>query len=238
MLLNCKDKKIERESGEVMLEGMIVMVVTVFILVWLLGLAFLYYQRYTTTIVTNDAAVKIASTYNNLSTDIVMGYTTTENISNRKLYRNFINKNNSDLQAKNQERAASYIRYILNKANFANVVDNVDVNLEFVNDSLARKHVRLTTTCTYNTPFGEIFNSFGMDRKNTYQVVSCAECVDISDYISTVTFAQYLGEGKYIQKTGFINSVVKLVNSLVKLYNTYSKWKMIEGETYEKRTFY
>ena len=48
-----KNNKKNSESGEVMLEGMIVTVITVFILIWLLGLGFLYYQRYVTTIVTN-----------------------------------------------------------------------------------------------------------------------------------------------------------------------------------------
>ena len=56
-------KKKNCEQGEIMIEGMIVMVITMFILIWILGLGFLYYQRYVTTIVTNDAAVKIASTY-------------------------------------------------------------------------------------------------------------------------------------------------------------------------------
>nr|WP_304007588.1 hypothetical protein [Ruminococcus bromii] len=39
------------ERGEIMIEGMIVMVITMFILIWILGLGFLYYQRYVTTIV-------------------------------------------------------------------------------------------------------------------------------------------------------------------------------------------
>lgn len=65
------------------------MVITMFILIWILGLVFLYYQRYVTTVVTNDAALKIASTYNNPTSDIIMGYVTTEDISNRDLYRGF-----------------------------------------------------------------------------------------------------------------------------------------------------
>ena len=34
-----------------MIEGMIVMVITMFIFIWILGLGFLHYQRYVTTIV-------------------------------------------------------------------------------------------------------------------------------------------------------------------------------------------
>ena len=52
-----------RESGEVMIEGMIVLLITMIMLVWLLALGFIYYERYILTAVTNDAACKIADTY-------------------------------------------------------------------------------------------------------------------------------------------------------------------------------
>ena len=55
-----KETCLKREQGAIMLEGMIVMTITLFALIWILGLGFVYYQRYVTTIVTNDAAAKIA----------------------------------------------------------------------------------------------------------------------------------------------------------------------------------
>ena len=81
-------RKRQSESGEVMLEGMIVVIVTLFVLLWILGLGFLFYQRYVVSVVTNDAAVKIAATYNNPTADIVMGFVTTEDMRSRSLYRN------------------------------------------------------------------------------------------------------------------------------------------------------
>ena len=53
-----------QERGAIVLEGMIATIFTVFMLVWVLGLGFVCYQRYVTTVVTNDATVKVASTYN------------------------------------------------------------------------------------------------------------------------------------------------------------------------------
>lgn len=210
----------KREQGEVMLEGMMVMIITMFILIWLLGLCFLYYQRYVTTIVTNDAAVKIASTYNNPTSDIIMGYITTEDLGNRDLYRNFsVASSSSDLHAINEDRARAYISYILDEANFAGTVKNVEVNLELVSDSMVRKHVELTTVCEYNTPFGEIFEMFGMNRSAKYSVSASADYTDIADYISTVNYAASLSDGTYISQTGFVNSVVKMINSLITAYN-------------------
>lgn len=206
----------KREQGAIMLEGMIVTVITLFVLIWILGLGFVYYQRYVTTVVTNDAVTKVASTYNNVDSDIIMGYVNTEALSGRNLYRRFSSDN---LQGTNEDRAGAYIRYILDKANFVGVVDSVDVELNLVLDSTLRRHVELTTTCTYNTPFGEGLEFFGMSKVNTYQVKACADCTDYADYISTVDFGYALTDGTFTGGTGIINDVVKLLNTCVKTFN-------------------
>lgn len=216
-LLNYKKND---ERGEIMIEGMIVMVITMFILVWILGLGFLYYQRYVTTVVTNDAAVKIASTYNNPTSDIIMGYVTTEDVSNRDLYRGFtVGSNSSDLHTVNEDRAQSYVKYILDTSNFAGTVKNVDVDLKMVSDSTVRRHIELTTICEYNTPFGEIFEMFGMSRTAKYTVTASADYSDMADFVSTVNFGKALSDGRLLQNTGFVNSVVKFLNKLVEVYN-------------------
>lgn len=208
------------ERGEIMIEGMIVMVITMFILIWILGLGFLYYQRYVTTIVTNDAAVKIASTYNNPTSDIIMGYVTTEDISNRDLYRGFaVGNNSSDLHTVNEDRAASYVKYVLDAANFAGTVKNVDVEMKLVSDSAVRRHIELTTVCEYNTPFGEVFEMFGMSRTAKYSVTASADYTDLADYASTVNFSKSLTDGTFTSGTGFVDSIIKFLNTLVGVYN-------------------
>jgi len=149
-----------------------------------------------------------------------MGYVTTEELTKRDLYRNFTQTGpNSNLRATNEDRAASYVKYKLDKTNFANVISGVDVKLTLVKDSLVRRHVQITSTCTYNTPFGEIFNMFGMNRQNTFSVTACADCTDIADYVSTTNFLSALASGTFTAGTGLLDSVVKMVNSFVKLYN-------------------
>lgn len=212
--------RINSERGEIMIEGMLVMVITMFILIWILGLGFLYYQRYVTTVVTNDAAVKIASTYNNPTSDIIMGYVTTKDISNRDLYRGFtVGSNSSDLHTVNEDRAKSYVKYVLDNANFAGTVKEVDVELKIVSDSAVRRHIELTTVCEYNTPFGEIFEMFGMGRTAKYTVTSCSDYSDMADFVSTVNFGKALSDGRLLENTGFVESVVKFLNTLVEVYN-------------------
>lgn len=196
------------------------MVITMFILIWILGLGFLYYQRYVTTVVTNDAAVKIASTYNNPTSDIIMGYVTTEDISNRDLYRGFtVGSNSSDLHTVNEDRAESYVKYVLDTANFAGTVKDVDVELKMVSDSAVRKHIKLTTVCEYNTPFGEIFEMFGMGRTAKYTVTACADYTDMADFVSTVNFSKSLTDGTFTSGMGFIDSLIGMLNTLVEVYN-------------------
>ena len=196
------------------------MVITMFILIWILGLGFLYYQRYVTTVVTNDAAVKIASTYNNPTSDIIMGYVTTEDISNRDLYRGFtVGSNSSDLHTVNEDRAESYVKYVLDTANFAGTDKDVDVELKMVSDSAVRKHIKLTTVCEYNTPFGEIFEMFGMGRTAKYTVTACADYTDMADFVSTVNFSKSLTDGTFTSGMGFIDSLIGMLNTLVEVYN-------------------
>jgi len=196
------------------------MVITMFILIWILGLGFLYYQRYVTTVVTNDAAVKIASTYNNPTSDIIMGYVTTEDISNRDLYRGFtVGSNSSDLHTVNEDRAESYVKYVLDTANFAGTVKDVDVELKMVSDSAVRKHIELTTVCEYNTPFGEIFEMFGMGRTAKYTVTASADYTDMADFVSTVNFSKSLTDGTFTSGMGFIDSLIGMINTLVEVYN-------------------
>jgi len=203
-----------------MVEGMIVLFMTMFILIWILGLGFLYYQRYVTTVVTNDAAVKIASTYNNPTSDIIMGYVTTEDISNRDLYRGFtVGSNSSDLHTVNEDRAESYVKYVLDTANFAGTVKDVDVELKMVSDSAVRKHIELTTVCEYNTPFGEIFEMFGMGRTAKYTVTASADYTDMADFVSTVNFSKSLTDGTFTSGMGFIDSLIGMINTLVEVYN-------------------
>ena len=206
-------RKQTNERGAIMLEGMIVTVITLLILVWILGLGFLYYQKYTVRIITNDAATKIGSTYYNPSSDIIIGYVNTADISNRSLY------SNPDLKDVNEKRAESYVKYILNKANFAGTVKDVKVDLDFFQDgSFGRSHVYITTSCTFNTPFSEGLEFFGMRGVVRYEVTAYAESTDLTGYVSTVNFCDQL-DSFITAGTGVVDKAVKCINSFVKFCN-------------------
>lgn len=205
----------QKEQGAIMLEGMIVMVITMIMLVWILAIGFIYYQKYLVTITTNDVAVKIAATYANPSSDIVMGYMTGDEIANRNIYRNLFGGDDSLLEIQGN-KASKYVVHMLKKTNFAGVVDesNIHVDLKLIDDSWTRKHVEVTTECTFNTPFNIALDYFGMGKTTTYKAAACADCTDIIDYISTVEFAHSMSS------LGALGSKsVKIINQFVSIYN-------------------
>ena len=197
-----------------MIEGMIVVIITMMILVWLIALGFVYYQRYLVTAITNDACTKIAATYNNAESDIVMGYVNSSDITNRNLYRF---SSYSDAQfAVNKKKVEQYINYVLTKTNFAGTIKSVEVNMELVSDSIYRKHVKLETTVTFNTPLGGALDYFGMDGTTTYYSSARSDCTDIIEYMSNVDFASYVLSGNEVN-----SKVIKLINKMIDLYNKF-----------------
>lgn len=207
--------KIKNEKGELMIESMIIVTITVFLLLWILGVGFIYYQRSLVTTITNDAAAKVAATYNNVDSDIVMGYISSEDMAERPLYRNY---NNSALKDANQTKAEAYIRYMVKRTNFLGTIadpeNDIVVTMDLVMDSAVRKHIVVTTQCTFKTPFGEALELFGMDGKVTYEATGRADCTDIADYISTTDFAVRLAGGEIVR-----SKIIDCLNSLVKVFN-------------------
>lgn len=205
----------KNERGELMIESMIIVVLTIFLLLWILAVGFLYYQRNLVTVITNDAAAKIAATYKNVDSDIVMGYISAEDMGERPLYRNF---QNGELKDANETKAEAYIRYMIKRTNFLGTIrdpeNDIVVTMRLVNDSAVRKHVEVRTECTFKTPFGEALELFGMDADVTYAAVGRADCTDIADYIYTTDYVSTVLGGKLVK-----SKVVDCLNSLIKVFN-------------------
>lgn len=205
-------EKRNKESGEVMMEGMIVTVFTLLMLVWILGMFFLYYQKYTVRIATNDVAKKIAATYDAPSTDVIMGYITTDEITGRPLYFS------DSLDDANDGRANSYVKYIMDRTNFNGAVKEVKVVIDPKSDIMGRSHIKVTTECTFKTPFGEGLEWLGMSGERVYRVTSYADSTSLSDYTSTVILAKSFTSGAVIKAPGIVGSVVKMINSFMGLF--------------------
>ena len=76
------------------------------ILIRILSVGFLYYQRYTVRIVTNDVAAKIANAYSNPTADIITGYVSRNDVVKKAVY------NTSNLNDINSNCSKSYVTLI------------------------------------------------------------------------------------------------------------------------------
>ena len=200
----------KNEKGAVMLEGMIIVILTMFILIWLLALGFLNYQCGLLRSVTNDAAVKIGMTYNTPTADILMGFVEADELSSRQLYGSF---NDAEMLSLNTARVKDYVAYRMDKANFVGTIQALDVSLETSADNLTsaqtKGHVTVKATCTFKTPFGGIFEMFGMKRNFTFTRTAYATRVDLIDYIATTDFIKNAGKFDEFKTAKMINAVIK-----------------------------
>lgn len=201
-----------------MLEGTIVMIVTMITLVFILGVGFIYYQRYVVTAVTNDAAVKIADTYAYPTSDLIIGYVEPSDIANRDLYRWSVSDSLKDVSQKKVEK---YITYCLKKTNFNGVIGDVSVDVTFVSDSALRKHVEVTAECEFNTPFGFALDFLGMDGTMVYSASARADCTDIIDYISEVDFQARVMNANDVKSDALkvLKSCITFIKKIINQYN-------------------
>jgi len=59
-----------------------------------------------------------------------------------------------------------------------------------VPDGIGRRHVVVTVTADYEIPFGGFLSIIKQDSTKRYVATASADCMDIIDYYTTVSFAK------------------------------------------------
>ncbi len=202
-------RKRNRESGEVMIESTVVIVITLLMLVWILAIGFIYYQKYVVSIATNELAKKVAVTYDSPNSDIIMGYVSAKDVAGKRIYFK------GDVTDENKDRADSYMNYMMNKANLFGTVKDVKVEIEYTGDATGRSHVKVTTECTFNTPFGLFLEGFGMSGTTTYRVSAYADSTDVQGHLSTILTMDAFASGAIVKTPGCIKSTLDAINAFI-----------------------
>ncbi len=184
--------KIKKEDGEIMLESILVMIPTLFVLIFLLSLGFLLYQKWNIQYVADDIASKIATSFEYLDEDVPTTVVSLEDAQEVLLYKYLFNLD--DYEELNNTKANNYGSHLLQLTGYGNGVGGETIQLTVEEDSLARRHIRVVITGTYRIPFAEGLEVFGMDGTRTFTAVSYAECIDMTDYMNTVVFGDQVGE--------------------------------------------
>lgn len=209
------------ERGEVMIESLLVYLVTVLLLFLILALTCVWYQRLTVNIVANDTAEKIASSFRMGSSALEDGRYTEDDLKQMKQYR-YMLFNYAELREKAENATTAYAMNRLTRSSFFGTVseDETDITFSIESDGIGRRHVVVSITGTYNLPFKEVFEYFGMSDYAGYTVNGYAECMDILAYYSDVAFASNIAStivGDLGSSGKAADAVVSMVNRVVNL---------------------
>ncbi len=214
--------KNQSEKGAVIIEGVLVMIPTLFVLVFLLSLGFLLYQQWNVQYVADDVAAKISAVYQYSDVDINTGPVSLEQIMGEELYR-YGDKAETNLEDLAKTRANDYAKKLLKKTSLAKVKGSEQCLVRCEEDALGRRHIEVTVTGTYRIPFSEGLEVFGMSGERTYSASSVAECVDLIHYMSTAQFVKNAADLSGFSDLPFID----MIDSVLKLV-THAKHKFID----------
>lgn len=205
----------KNENGEIMLESILVVIPTLFILVFLLSLGFLLYQKWNIQYLADDVAEKVALRYEYIDEELPTPSIELKDAQKTVLYKYLFHMD--DYLKATSRKAQDYGSLLAKKTGYGTGSGDEVIEVEQEEDSLARRHIQVTVTGTYRIPFSEGLEIFGIDGERTFSAVSYAECVDIGDYMNTVVFGQQagnilMGNSKVL---GMINSWIGVFSQII-----------------------
>lgn len=204
-----KKKAHVNESGEVMLEGLIVYTITVFLLFFLLAIFSVLFQAWNVQTIANETAAKAAATYKLADSDLADPYVSVDQITGISRFRYWFGDDSLEREA--ETKSFEYSQDRLQKTTYTKAVTQPEVAVQVKEDTLARRHIEVTITGEYTVPFGEALSYFGFDSIAHYETTASAECLDLIDYIDTVDFA-----GKQCSLDILGSSLVGAINKMMK----------------------
>lgn len=208
-LIELKDNR----DGAIMIESLIVVTMTVFLLFFVLASFSTMFQRFNIQIIANETAGRLAQTYEYaLKSDSISGNISLEDAANVDPFRYF---KTEELLSATRRKSSEYATGRLKKTTFTRNVSEPVVSVDVIPDSLGRRHLEVKIKGSYNVPFSDILGYFGFSEINDYTTVAYAECVDLSNYIHTVGYVDNWTSGEILgsKLVGMINGVLELFDN-------------------------
>ncbi len=225
MVLKQYKNLLKSESGEVMLESLIVYTITLALLFFILAVFSVIFQRWNIQIIANETAAKVAQTYRITTSETMDGYVSAdklhENWNSLSLFRYF-NTHNMDNSA--HERAKDYSTDRLKRTTYTHDVKEPEISVDVEKDAFPRRHIDVTIKGEYTVPFGSTLSYFGFKSTTKYEVTAYAECLDMMEYLTFTDYEKALMEGNFLGKSivkdalDCLNSLLKLISDIPKLF--------------------
>lgn len=205
------------ESGEIMIESLIIVLMTTFILIFMISVGFLLYEKSVLNTVANETVTEIAQMYKYTSVmdkDITSKEEMLSALDSVKKYRYLFC--GGSLEADNVAKADNYSITRLAKTSFATEEGVPTIEVNTIRSDIGRRYIEVTIEARYSIFWGGALEAFGMDSAYTVTSTAYAECNDISNYYNTVSFVKNACD-KISDDTaigGLLNSAISLFKGI------------------------
>ena len=209
----------KNQNGMIMIESLIVFIFTVFLLMMVIGMLTMLYQRWNIQSVATDAATKLAQTYQYSETlsqaKMTSGQISASDALLLRPYRYIFHRASFEDDAR--QRAVIYAEERLDNLMFYIVGSDSSVTASIESDFLARRHVEVRISSKFTVPFQSVLDGFGLGNGFEYSVTGYADCIDMLDYLTTVDFVDHVTDPNYWFKSKTVNAI----NSMLKLISMF-----------------
>ena len=205
-----------QEDGMEAIEGLLVITLMLFVLLYIWAYGFLLYQKWAVQYVATDTASRIAQTYAYPYSDPVTGFVSASIRAKLSPYR----YQDGTIAQNNAARAERYAKYMLKNTVFS-PEQNIKIRVETVHDNVAHQHIEVTVTAVCEIPFGFAMKYFGQSPYRTFTATGRAVCTDIKHYIYTIktidSFEDNIG-------LGIDSRFIKTIENSIKLIKDFGGW--------------
>lgn len=183
---------IKEERGEVMLEASIIMVPVLLILMALLSISFLFYQKAMITTLATETAADIAQNYKfNKEVSVGNKVVTENNVKAEKMYRMSFQQKGA-VQKVLKDKANEYVASELVSRSLGIDSETPSVECKITSTAIGRAFVEVTVSHKTDFFLSDILDFLGIaDKKATFTTVAYAECFDYTAYASMINFTEY-----------------------------------------------
>ncbi|MCI5655424.1 MAG: TadE/TadG family type IV pilus assembly protein [Candidatus Pseudoruminococcus sp.] len=202
------------ESGQIMLEAVIIFPLVLLIIITMLSLGFLFYQRTMLSSVASETASAIGSCY---KYDQALDEREITNgiVDNLRKYRMSLRL--ETMKEQNKNNGNKFVKSRIGLSNLGiNRKDPQIESIDIVVDDVGRPHVTVSVSMETDFLFDDILKYLDIiDSSPKYTATSSAEIIDMTGYSSYVYFIKY-----FSKKAEDISKVVNICDDVYQTVNT------------------
>lgn len=202
-------RKLDDQSGEIMLEASFIMVSVLILLLSLLSINFMFYQEALMNSVASEIASDISKTYKFKELDISKdSLDLSTDLAKTNRFR--LNLGKSGAVSKQSARADKYADNRIRLATLGLNPGDVTATCEVENTGIGRAYIKVTVEQETDFFLSGVLKYAGIaEERNMFKATAHAECVDLSAYTSSVNFTYYVS-----QKLTPLSAIANLYDSV------------------------